>query len=386
MHKTTFHRWVKPMQARDPHEEFRSATTLELLFDLCFVVAIALAAHSLHHSIMHEHFGQGVSSYITLFFAIWWAWMGHTWFASAYDTDDAPYRLSVLVQMVGVLVMAAGIPRAAETQDFGIMTLGFVIMRIGLIALWIRAGRAHAEGRVAAYRFAAGLAFCQVGWVALWYFAPSKSFYMTGFGTLVIAELAVPVWAARKSELHWHAHHIAERYGLLTIIVIGESVLAATMGLQAAVDSAEINTQLWTVILGAPLIMFSMWWLYFLLPGADLLTNLKRAFIWGYGHAPIFASAAAVGAALAVAADQAVGKGHIGTVVVGLSLGIPVAIFLLTVWFFLVLPHKPKSVLNMAFVAAAGGAVAASYSPWPVLAVGLIMTVLVLVGIATRHK
>ncbi|MDC1142987.1 low temperature requirement protein A [Planctomycetota bacterium] len=374
------------MKARDPQEEFRSATTLELLFDLCFVVAIALAAHSLHHAVMHEHFGQGIAGYITVFFAIWWAWMGHTWFASAYDTDDAPYRLCVLIQMVGVLVMAAGIPRAAETQNFGIITLGFVIMRIGLIALWVRAGRAHVEGRAAAYRFAAGLAICQIGWVVLWHVVPDRTAYMIGFGFLVVVELLVPVWAASKIELPWHAHHIAERYGLLTIIVIGESVLAATMGLQAAIDSSEITAQLWSAIIGSPLIMFSMWWLYFLLPAPELLTSLKRSFIWGYGHAPIFASAAAVGAGLAIAADHASGKGHISTLVVGLSVGVPVAIFLLTVWFFSILPHRPKPLLNFAFVGAAAGSIVVGYTDWPVLAIGLILTALVLIGIGTRHK
>jgi low temperature requirement protein LtrA len=46
-----------------------------------------------------------------VFFGIWWAWMNFSWFASAYDTDDVPYRLAVLVQMTGVLIYAAGIPR-----------------------------------------------------------------------------------------------------------------------------------------------------------------------------------------------------------------------------------------------------------------------------------
>ncbi len=74
-----------------------------------------------------------------VFFAIWWAWMNFTWFASAYDVDDVPYRLLALVQMGGVLVLAAGVPSAFEHQDFFGITLGYFIMRIGLVAQWVRA-------------------------------------------------------------------------------------------------------------------------------------------------------------------------------------------------------------------------------------------------------
>ena len=99
------------MTARDPHEPHRASTPLELLFDLCFVVAVAQASGRLHHGIVEGHAGRAVLGYVVVFFAIWWAWMNFTWFASAYDTDDVPYRLLVLVQIAGVLVLAAGVAR-----------------------------------------------------------------------------------------------------------------------------------------------------------------------------------------------------------------------------------------------------------------------------------
>ena len=105
------------MSARDPAESHRAATPLELLYDLCFVVAIAQAAASLHHAMAEGHAAQGLLGFMLVFFAIWWAWMGFAWFASAFDTDDVPYRLKVLVQIVGVLVLAAGVKRAFEHQE-----------------------------------------------------------------------------------------------------------------------------------------------------------------------------------------------------------------------------------------------------------------------------
>src|ERR671917_612377 len=110
-----------PMRGRDPSEQGRAATPLELFFDLVVVVAVALAADRLHHALVE---GVGVASlvgYSLVFIAIWLAWVNFTWFASAYDTDDVVYRLGVLVIMTGALVLAAGVPRIFDQRDF---TLG----------------------------------------------------------------------------------------------------------------------------------------------------------------------------------------------------------------------------------------------------------------------
>jgi low temperature requirement protein LtrA len=104
--------WRVPMVARDTGERHRASTPLELLFDLTFVVAVAAAAAQLAHAIVEDHAAQGLLGYLMVFFAIWWAWMNFTWFASAHDRDDTPYRLVTLVQMSGVLVLAAGVPAA----------------------------------------------------------------------------------------------------------------------------------------------------------------------------------------------------------------------------------------------------------------------------------
>lgn len=110
---TTPHRRTR---GRDIHEQHRVATPLELLFDLTFVVAVALAAAQLHHAEASHHVGQALPGYLVAFFAIWWAWMNYTWFASAYDNDDAIYRVFTLMQMGGVLVFATGVPGLFEGQ------------------------------------------------------------------------------------------------------------------------------------------------------------------------------------------------------------------------------------------------------------------------------
>lgn len=100
------------MIARSPDEAHRAATPLELFFDLCFVVAIAQCGARLVHAVAEGHPLTGVIGYFFVFFGVWWAWMNFTWFASAYDCDDVPYRIATLVQIAGVLVYAAGVTRA----------------------------------------------------------------------------------------------------------------------------------------------------------------------------------------------------------------------------------------------------------------------------------
>ncbi|MDQ1663131.1 MAG: hypothetical protein QOJ68_3111, partial [Blastococcus sp.] len=131
--------WFRPMTARDPQEEHRASSPLELLFDLTFVVAISTAAAELHHAISEAHVLAGLFSYLAVFFAIWWAWMNFTWFASAYDSDDALYRVLTVLKMAGVLVLAVGVPAAFEHFDLGTVVLGYTIMRIAMISLWLRA-------------------------------------------------------------------------------------------------------------------------------------------------------------------------------------------------------------------------------------------------------
>jgi len=93
----------------------RAAAPLELFFDLCFVAAVAQAASHLHHDLSQGHLAHALGNYLWVFFAIWWAWMNFTWFASVYDNDDDLYRLLTLVQIAGALVMAA--PHRTQVQQ-----------------------------------------------------------------------------------------------------------------------------------------------------------------------------------------------------------------------------------------------------------------------------
>jgi len=374
------------MTARGRDEAHRVASPLELFFDLCFVVAIAQAGIQLVHAVTEGHAGEGILNYAMVFFAIWWAWMNFTWFASAYDNDDALYRVVTLVQIGGVLVLAAGVSRAFEDHDFVVVWLGYAIMRFAMIAQWLRVARST-EGaeRTMALRYAGGVLLCQIGWLGLVLLPESGRPWV--FLVVAIAELCVPVFAEKDFTTSWHPHHISERYGLFTIIVLGETIAAATVAVKSAVDEHDALGELLPIAAGGLLIVFSAWWIYFVVPIHGHLRSSAQAFLWGYGHYLIFASAAAIGAGLEVAVEQAVGKAHISTLAASAAVTLPTALYLLTVWVLhsrhfkvgiaqqLVLPTTALLVILCTFL-----------GDWAVLAAGIVSALAVAVGVTLTAR
>ncbi|HOB65923.1 low temperature requirement protein A [Ottowia sp.] len=289
------------VRGRDIHEAHRAATPLELLLDLSFVVAIALAASQLHHGVMAHHTGLALAGFVAAFVAIWWAWMNYTWFASAYDDDSAVFRLLTMLQMGGVLVFATGVP-GLFSGDFRAGVLGYAIMRLALVAQWLLAARGDPARAATCRRYALGITAVQVLWIARLGFPPE--WLWPTFVLFMLLELAVPPWAERAGGTPWHAHHIAERYSGLLIITLGEVVLGAANAVAGMWQTFGWTLNLALVGLGSTALVFALWWMYFLLPSGEALhRHRERSFAWGYGHVLVFVSAAAIGAGLEVVAD-----------------------------------------------------------------------------------
>lgn len=364
---------VRPLIGRDPDEGHRVATPLELFFDLVFVVAIASAASQLHHAVAEGHVEPAIIGYLPVFFGIWWAWVNFTWFASAYDNDDLVYRLFVFVTMTGALVFAAGVPAIFGEQDLGTAVLGYVIMRVALVTQWVRVARNDKARSHTAWRFAIGVGVAQIGWIAA--LAVPQGWWWVPWVILVPMELLVPVWAERAEGTTWHPAHITERYGLFMIIVLGESVLAASVAIQATIDAGSLDADTWSIIVGGLLILFSMWWLYFDRPD-EHLDHGGMAVVWSYTHYFIFGSAAAVGAGLAVAVDAATDHAEISNTGAGFAVAVPVAVYLIALWGLYVWLRIGDSNRLSGWVAA-GLVLLAPLTPYPTLAVGTVLAVLV---------
>ncbi|HWM73074.1 MAG TPA: low temperature requirement protein A [Nocardioides sp.] len=327
---------VLPMGGRDPDEEHRPATPLELLFDLTFVIAFGVAADELAHLLATDHISEGLVGFGFAMFAVSWAWIFWSWFASAFDTDDWVYRLLTLIQMAGVLVLALGLPAMFESLEKGehidnrVMVLGYVVMRFSMVLQWWRVSRQSPDRSSTARTMITSIVVSQAiwCWMAL-ADLPTRAFFIIGLFTVAI-ELLGPVVAERKyAGTPWHPHHIAERYGLLVIITLGEGLLG-TMAALAVLIEGGWSTDIVVLGIAGTVLPFGLWWTYFVVPHGHLLAaHRERSFGWGYGQMLLFAGLVAVGAGLHVAAYYLDDHSELGATATVLTVAIPLAVYLI---------------------------------------------------------
>ena len=291
---------------RDPDEQHRASTPLELLFDLTFVVAVAQVSAELAHAIVDgTDVGGAVVSYLMTFFAIWWAWVNFTWFASAYDSDDVPYRLLTLVQMLGVLILASAVPQLFEHHDFT-----WARHRVRRDAdraggQWLRAagGRPGAPDDGPALR---GRRHGGAGRLARLPRGAAETWRLPAFVVLAALDVLVPVWAERTADdavargAHRRAvrpvrHHRARR-----VRARGDGGRAADPAGQRGADGCAGRDRA------------SAAWCWSSRSGGCTSCGRSRRrstatpdaiFAWGYVHYGVFAALAALGSGLEVAAE-----------------------------------------------------------------------------------
>ncbi|MGB3731697.1 low temperature requirement protein A [Microbacterium sp.] len=318
------------MLPRDPAEPFRTASSLELFFDLVFAVSVSIAAAQLHHQLREEHLGGGLLSYAMVFFAIWWAWMNFSWFATSFDTDDWLYRVMAIVQMSGVLVLAAGVEPAFVGGDYTVVVIAYVVMRLAMIGQWLRASRSDSGLRRTALAYAWGIGIMQVLW--LLFLALPAGVQPTVFFVLMLGELSIPVIAERRTSTPWHPHHITERYSSFTLIVLGESILASVT---AVIGALHAGDALWELVPLAALTLIaaaSMWWIYFWPPHHKAITSTLSSLQYGYIHYFVLAAAAAFSVGIRLQIDQVTGVGSTPPLVAAFAVAVPIVVFLLGIW------------------------------------------------------
>ncbi|GAA1320486.1 low temperature requirement protein A [Leucobacter albus] len=342
---------VPKMRARDPLEVFRSSSPLELFLDLVFAIAVSLASAQLFQAETTAHIGEGIVAYLMVFFAVWWAWMNFTWFASAFDSDDWCYRVLTLTQMAGAIVLAVGATPAMVDGDFGLIIGGYVVMRLALVAQWIRVACSHSSVRRTALRFAAGISVVQVLWV-LFAFVPDHLSKLI-FCVLVIAELSVPAFAESAGRTPWHPGHIVDRFGSFTLIVLAESVLAATTAAANAIEQATHLRDFVLIGLSGFALAAGMWWVYFSTDARAWLQSRRNALTFGIGHYLVFAAAGAFSTGIKVLLDFEAGRAAVTGAEAMLLLAVPVAVFVLGVW-ALILRRHLTSLQSACFVLGAG--------------------------------
>ncbi len=340
---------LRRMTGRDPREAHRTATPLELLYDLTLVVAFSVAGTQFAHALVEHHVVDGLMGFGVAMFAITLAWINFSWFASAYDTDDAFMRLATLVQMVGVLVIALGLHDVFEgfrhgEFDNAVLVAGYVTMRISMVVLWTRAARHDPARRSTCLAYARGTAGVQAGWVVTALDLLPAAAQIALVLVLFVVELGGTVWIeTHRPPTPWHPHHIAERYGLLAIITFGEVILGTTTAIEAVVAEQGWSAEAAAIALAGVSLAVGLWWCYFTVPyGEALRESNARSMIFGFGHILLYAAIAAVGAGLHAAAYLLEHHSELDTAQTVLTMALPVGLFVvvLFVLFHLLFPGR----------------------------------------------
>jgi low temperature requirement protein LtrA len=267
----------------------RRVTWLELFFDLIFVAAVAQVAEPLRDDFSLA----GIVRFSVLFVLIWWAWIGNSLFATRFDTDDGLQRLLTLLQMFALAAMAANAGDALESRSSAGFAAAYAVVRFVLVAQYARA-RQISSARGLATRHLAGHGLAAGLWLAS-AFVPAPARYAV-WTTAMAIDLGTPWLAVRHAVVvPPDASHLPERFGLFTLILLGECVIAVMHGMQSQENWSLAAAS--AAFFGMAM-AFALWWWYFDGAGGadDRHVRTHRdalAFqIWSYAHLPFYVGSA----------------------------------------------------------------------------------------------
>jgi len=372
--------WLRPPQLRtlDADQGERHATWLELFFDLVFVISIAEVVHTLED---YRSLGDFLGT-AGLFVAVWWAWVGYTVYADRFDTDDPLHRVLVLAGMVAVVVMALSVHDALHGGSVR-FALAFVAVRGIVLLLNARARRHAAAARPLLNLYLVAFTIGASLWLAS-VFVPEPARYVL-WGVALAIELSAP-WVGRHqiAKAPIHASHLVERFGLFTLIVLGESVISVAQG----AANVDWTTATVAAAMSGFVVVACLWWLYFDRLDDGAIRTVLRGLTWNYAHLPLLAGlvSVAVGTEFAIR-EAATGQLERATT---LALGGGTAVYLLsTVVIGLAVRSRPDRMLWL-WLASAAAALAVGFV-WPLgLPVGLLvaldLVLLVLVALDSAER
>ncbi len=205
----------------------RRASWLELFFDLIFVAAVSQVGVPLGE----DYSIHGLIRYSLMFLLIWWAWFGHTMYATRFDADDVVHRLLTLVQIFAAAAMAANAKQELADRDSAGFGAAYAVQRIVLVIQYLRARR-EPKTRQLATIYATGFGIAAILWTVAAVVPPPLRFWLWGAALLI--DLSTPLLTIRHTQtVPPHPEHLAERFGLFTIILLGESVAAVMRGMES---------------------------------------------------------------------------------------------------------------------------------------------------------
>jgi low temperature requirement protein LtrA len=228
-----------------------------------------------------------------LFVPVWWAWVGYTFYADRFDTDDLVLRLAMLTAMLAVAWLAVEIPGVFESPGGAArFAAAYAAVRLVLVGLYLRAHYHEPQARPLTRRYIAGFTAGATLWLAsAWVPSPAR-YVLWAIGVMV--ELTPPLLSsAAFRRVPFHISHIPERFAAFTIIALGETVLLVATGMGSEHLGAEGAV---SAVFGF-VVAACLWWLYFEFADATpLARRLLAPQTYAYGHLLVFAGITATGA------------------------------------------------------------------------------------------
>lgn len=298
--RQSFRRWWQPPRSISEREEERSITFLELFYDLVYVVLISQLAHALS---VHVDLA-GVVGFVFLFCLVWIAWINGTMYHELHGNNDIRTRVFTFMQMFTVVAMAIFASGALQASSVG-FALSFAAYQLILTFLWWRTGVYDPSHRPLSQPYAAAFLFSTLLFVLSVFVPAPWRFGLWGLALLISLILPLRTATLGRNNPQVQAQidlsmsispSQVERFGLLTIIVLGEVIV----GVVAGVAGHQPLTWLVgvTVALGM-LIAIGLWWVYFDFVSQHLpITGQTKMMSWLYLHLPMTAGIAATGAAI----------------------------------------------------------------------------------------
>ncbi len=285
---------LRPPRLRTAETEtHRSASWLELFYDLVFVVAVA----RLGGRLLDDHSLAGFIPFMIFFVPLWWAWSGYTFYADRYDTDDLGQRGLAAAQIVAVALMAASM--SGETDSTFAFAVGYIAARSLLVVMYIRARRHVHETRELVTGYITGHSIAIAVWLLSLLIDEPARFFLWGLGLAI--DFYTP-FAVRKiqAKVPLDTSHLPERFGLFTILVLGESIAAVVAGLS---HEGWHPRPVIASLIGI-MIATALWWLYFDNLEGSVVRRKKgqrtawKPTAWIYSHLPLAFGLTATGIGL----------------------------------------------------------------------------------------
>jgi low temperature requirement protein LtrA len=281
---------IKPPSLQTETEGERNATWLELFYDLVFVATVAMLGTRLaaDTSLM------GWLSYAAYFLLVWWLWASHTFYADRYDTDDLVYRFLAGGQMVAIAILAASVSTGPSGSTV-VFAIAFAAARILLLLLYARAYKYVPATRELVRGYLVGFGSGAALWIVSIFVPPPARFWI--WGLALANDLATP-FIVRKAQAAapLDVSHLPERFGLFTILVLGETIVAVTIGL------GHVEWQWSTTIAGVfgLSIATALWWIHFDNVDGKVVRRKGggkawQPTVWIYSHLPLAVGLAMTG-------------------------------------------------------------------------------------------